>query len=26
MSDNLVYLAQREYLYQGLRLAGVPEG
>jgi len=26
MSDNPVYLAQREYLYQGLRLAGVPEG
>jgi TolB-like protein len=25
-SDNLVYLAQREYLYQGLRLAGAPEG
>ena len=26
MSDNPVYVAQREYLYQGLRLAGVPEG
>jgi TolB-like protein len=24
-SDNPVYLAQREYLYQGMRLAGVPE-
>jgi TolB-like protein len=26
MSDNSVYLAQREHFYQGLRLAGVPEG
>jgi TolB-like protein/DNA-directed RNA polymerase specialized sigma24 family protein len=26
MSDNPVYLAQRERFYQGLRLAGVPEG
>ena len=26
MSDHPVYLAQREYLYQGMRLAGVPEG
>ena len=26
VSDNLVYLAQREHFYQGLRLAGVPEG
>jgi tetratricopeptide (TPR) repeat protein len=26
MSDNPAYLAQREYLHQGLRLAGVPEG
>ena len=26
MSDNPVYLAQREHLCQGLRLAGVPEG
>jgi TolB-like protein len=25
-SDNPVYLAQREHLYDGLRLAGVPEG
>jgi hypothetical protein len=25
VSDNPVYLVQREYLYQGLRLAGVPE-
>jgi TolB-like protein len=25
-SDNLVYLAQREHFYRGLRLAGVPEG
>ena len=25
VSDNPVYLAQREYLYKGLRLAGVPE-
>ena len=25
-SDNPVYLAQREYFYQGLRSAGVPEG
>jgi hypothetical protein len=26
VSDNPAYLAQREYLYQGLRLAGAPEG
>ena len=26
VSDNQVYLAQRENLYEGLRLAGVPEG
>jgi tetratricopeptide (TPR) repeat protein len=25
-SDNPTYLAQREHLYEGLRLAGVPEG
>jgi hypothetical protein len=25
VSDNQVYLAQRENLYEGLRLAGVPE-
>jgi hypothetical protein len=25
VSDNPVYLAQREYLYKGLRLAGAPE-
>jgi TolB-like protein len=25
-SDNPVYLAQREYMHRGLRLAGVPEG
>ena len=25
-SDNPMYLAQREHLYRGLRLAGVPEG
>ena len=25
VSDNLVYLAQRERLHEGLRLAGVPE-
>jgi TolB-like protein len=25
-SDNPVYLAQREHFYEGLRLAGVPEG
>jgi TolB-like protein/tetratricopeptide (TPR) repeat protein len=25
-SDNPAYLAQREHLYRGLRLAGVPEG
>jgi len=25
-SDNPVYLTQREHLYRGLRLAGVPEG
>jgi TolB-like protein/class 3 adenylate cyclase/Tfp pilus assembly protein PilF len=25
-SDNPIYLAQRERLYEGLRLAGVPEG
>jgi tetratricopeptide (TPR) repeat protein len=25
-SDNAVYLAQREHMYTGLRLAGVPEG
>ena len=24
-SDNPVYLAQREHMYRGLRLAGVPE-
>jgi hypothetical protein len=26
VSDNAVHLAQREYLYNGLRLAGAPEG
>jgi hypothetical protein len=26
ISDNPVYLAQREYFDKGLRLAGVPEG
>jgi TolB-like protein/Flp pilus assembly protein TadD len=26
VSDNQVYLAQREHMYNGLRLAGVPEG
>jgi TolB-like protein/tetratricopeptide (TPR) repeat protein len=26
VSDNPVYLAQREHMYNGLRLAGVPEG
>jgi TolB-like protein len=26
VSDNQIYLAQRENLYEGLRLAGVPEG
>src|SRR5262249_45247231 len=26
VSDNPVYLAQREHFYQGLRFAGVPEG
>ncbi len=25
-SDNLVYLAGRERIYEGLRLAGLPEG
>jgi TolB-like protein len=25
VSDNPIYLAQREYFYEGLRLAGVPE-
>ena len=25
-SDNLVYLAKRERVYQGLRLADMPEG
>ena len=25
VSDNPVYLAQREHFYKGLRLAGVPE-
>ena len=26
VSDNPVYLAQRGHFYEGLRLAGVPEG
>jgi hypothetical protein len=26
VSDNPVYLAQRRHFYEGLRLAGVPEG
>jgi tetratricopeptide (TPR) repeat protein len=26
ISDNPVFLAQREHFYEGLRLAGVPEG
>jgi hypothetical protein len=26
MSDNPTYLAGRERIYEGLRLAGVPEG
>ena len=26
VSDNPVYLTQREYLTKGLRLAGAPEG
>jgi hypothetical protein len=26
VSDNPIYLAQREYFYEGLRLARVPEG
>lgn len=26
VSDHPAYLARREYLYEGLRLAGVPEG
>jgi hypothetical protein len=26
VSDNPVFLAQREHFYRGLRLAGVPEG
>lgn len=26
VSDNLVYLAQREHFCEGLRLAGAPEG
>ena len=26
VSDNPVFLAQREHFYAGLRLAGVPEG
>ncbi len=26
VSDNPIYLAQREHFYRGLRLAGVPEG
>ena len=26
LSDNPTYLAQRERLYEGLRLAGAPEG
>jgi hypothetical protein len=26
VSDNPVFLARREHFYEGLRLAGVPEG